>query len=74
MPRVGKFTGKVYADDYDFSHCPECCTVVSEKEIDNKEFIQSLRQRNILDCLPCHGCPEAHMSTTYQGPGGPRVL
>lgn len=67
MPRVGKFTGKIYSDDYVFSHCPECCTIVSEKEINDLDFMQNLRQKDILHCLACHGCPESHMSESYQG-------
>lgn len=59
MSRIGKFTGTVYPDDYDFSSCPECCTCVSEEKTKDEVFTSSLRAKNLIDCLSCMGCPAA---------------
>lgn len=72
MRRVGNFTGKIYDADYDFAHCPECCTMISEDQLSNEGFLQNLRQNNILKCLSCAGCPAAR-NQGLSMPGEPRI-
>ena len=59
MPRIGKYTGAVYQDDYDFSKCPECCTVVTTEQASDEHYRTNLVLRNLLDCSNCRGCPAA---------------
>lgn len=59
MPRLGHFTGTVYADDYDFSTCPECCLVLKDGQAEDEAFIQRTRVLQKLACEECNGCPAA---------------
>lgn len=58
MKRIGKLSGKIYPDDYDFSKCPECCICISDDEAnkfvsDPDYYIKGLK----VDCEGCRGCP-----------------
>ena len=57
MKRLGKFTGKIYDEDYDFSKCPECCLLISEEEAKDENFLREARFANYLSCAGCFGCP-----------------
>lgn len=59
MKKLGKFTGKVYDDDYDFSKCPECCVCISDEEANDEDCIVQRHANDLLDCLSCRGCPAA---------------
>ena len=66
MKRIGKFTGRIYPDDYDFSNCPECCVVITEAEYEAKEWMPAF-YRYTEDCKYCLGCPAAHsMDREYE--------
>ena len=59
--RLGKFTGCIYNEDYDFNQCPECCAIIPE-DISNDEkkhakWINERRVENQIICLCCYGCP-----------------
>ena len=60
MPRIGKYTGTVYADDYDFSNCPECCTVVTDDQVNDQHYKDILKLKNLIDCSGCLGCPTSN--------------
>ena len=55
--RLGKFTGKLYSEDYDFSKCPECCLCISDSQAKDEEFISRQKAKNLVTCLSCMGCP-----------------
>lgn len=59
MIRLGKFTGTIYNEDYDFSKCPECCVCVSDNQANNKALIAERHEKDLLDCIQCMGCPAA---------------
>lgn len=59
MKRLGKFTGTIYPDDYDFSQCLECCTLISDAEAEDISFIEEHRSKDIAHCMVCLGCPAA---------------
>lgn len=59
MKRLGKYTGTIYGDDYVFSNFPECCTMISDEQADNEEFISKHHINDLKDCLTCCGCPAA---------------
>lgn len=59
MKRLGMFTGTIYPDDYDFSQCPECCTMISDGQAEDKNFIARHHAKDLLSCLYCRGCPAA---------------
>lgn len=59
MKRLGKFTGKVYDENYDFSNCPECCVCISEEQFQDEKYIADHHVKDLLDCLKCMGCPAA---------------
>lgn len=60
MARLGKFTGHIYDDNYDFSNCSECCTIIPrdiEKDKEQLEkFISERRVKDLLSCMSCFGC------------------
>ena len=60
MKRLGKFTGKIYSDDYDFSNCPECCILISDDIASDKEKVNEKHLDSIKDCVMCFGCPSAN--------------
>lgn len=66
MSRLGKFTGHIYDDNYDFSNCSECCTIIPrdiEKDEEQLEkFISERRVKDLLSCMSCFGCPAAKFS------------
>ena len=62
MSRLGKFTGRVYDDDYDFSKCPECCTIITDEQAKDKEFVYQHHIKDLKDCVFCNGCPAAQMN------------
>ena len=57
MSRLGKFTGHIYDDNYDFSNCSECCTIIPIEK-----FISERRVKDLLSCMSCFGCPAAKFS------------
>lgn len=59
MTRLGKFTGRIYTGKYDFSQCPECCTIIPDDKANDEAFINIHRAGDLLDCLRCLGCPAA---------------
>lgn len=62
MKRLGKFTGKVYDENYDFSQCPECCTQISDELAQDEEAIGKHHVNDLLSCIGCFGCPAAAKS------------
>lgn len=61
MRRIGKFTGTLYDENYDFSLCTECCSCVSERDINDVDYMHELKIRNLISCLTCRGCPSSQM-------------
>lgn len=61
MYRLGKFTGKIYPEDY--KNCLECCICLTKKDIDDESYMIDLRAKNKLDCIRCRGCPAALVSS-----------
>lgn len=59
MKRLGKLTGKVYPDDYDFSQCPECCVQITDELAQDRDAIQAHHVKDVLSCFGCFGCPAA---------------
>lgn len=59
MKRLGKFTGEIYPDDYDFSNAQECCVLISDEDAENKEYLEERRAKDLIECLSCGGCPES---------------
>jgi len=53
MKRLGKYTGTIYSEDYDFRNCPECCLVISEEEANDENFINERKAKNRLNCVMC---------------------
>lgn len=52
---VGKFTGTIYPEDYDFSECPECCLVLPATL--SKDALKIIHETKIHECLVCLACP-----------------
>lgn len=59
MKRLGKLTGTIYDNNYDFSQCPECCTCITDEQANDEEFIEQQHQKDLQDCITCFGCPAA---------------
>lgn len=59
MRRLGKFTGKVYDENYDFSNCPECCVLITEAQANDEQFVSEHHLTDLMDCISCRGCPAA---------------
>lgn len=57
MKRLGKFTKNIYEENYAFSLCPECCTVITDEQANDEEFINEHHLKDLLDCVRCPGCP-----------------
>lgn len=60
MKRLGKFTGTIYDEDYDFSQYPECCHCITDEEAKDEEFIIDAHMNDLKDCVMCFGCPASH--------------
>ena len=59
MKRLGKYTGKIYEDDYNFELCPECCVCISDDDAKNENYISERHNKDLLGCISCMGCPAA---------------
>lgn len=59
MKRLGKFTGTIYKEDYDFSNCPECCVQITDEQAKDEESITQHHIKDLIDCITCMGCPAA---------------
>lgn len=59
MKRLGKFTGDVYGEDFDFSECPECCTIITDEQAKDVQFRKEKHCQDLYTCIPCMGCPAA---------------
>lgn len=59
MKRMGKYTGTIYDEDYDFSKCPECCVCIPDDKLNDEEYLKNLRTKILVDCaISCPGgCP-----------------
>lgn len=55
--RLGKFTGTIYNEDYDFSKCPECCNILTDSQANDSAFIEAKKLSNRSTCTFCMGCP-----------------
>jgi len=62
MKRLGKFTGTIYDENYDFSNCPECCTMITDEQEKDENFIKEKHTKDLLTCIGCNGCPAAQKS------------
>jgi hypothetical protein len=58
MKRLGKFSGKIYAEN-EVKNMKECGVMLSDSKINNEEFIAKLHIENLRDCVTCMGCPLA---------------
>lgn len=59
MKRLGKFTMRIYDENYDFSKCPECCTQITDEQAKDEEFVSKHHIKDLMDCLRCLRCPAA---------------
>ena len=59
MKRLGKLTGTIYDNNYDFSQCPECCTCITDEQANDEEFVKQQHLKDLQDCMTCFGCPAA---------------
>lgn len=59
MKRLGKFTGTIYNEDYDFSKCPECCIILTDSQANDSAFIEAKKLSNRSTCTFCMACPAA---------------
>lgn len=59
MKRLGKYTGKIYDDDYNFEMCPECCVCISDEDADNEDFVSERHSKDLIGCVSCMGSPAA---------------
>lgn len=57
--RLGKFTGRIYDENYDFSNCPECCVCITKEQAEDEAFVSAQHIKDLMDCLTCMGCPAA---------------
>ena len=58
MKRLGKYSGKIYDENYDISQCKECCNVITDEQANDERFLNKKRAENLFDCLCCTcGCP-----------------
>ena len=57
MKRLGKFSGKIYSENDDYSS--ECCIIITDDNATDNSFIKASMAKNAMDCLNCHGCPES---------------
>lgn len=55
--KVGKYSHKVYPEDYNKKSYPECCCNVSKENTEDEDYMQELRTKNLADCIPCMSCP-----------------
>lgn len=62
MKRLGKFTKTIYEEDYDFTQSPECCTILTDEQAQDKKYIDELHFQDLMDCVRCFGCPAAQAS------------
>lgn len=71
MKRLGKFTGQVYDENFDTSNIKECCTLITDVEANDDDFIDRHHVSDLMDCVICLGCEEAQRSShgmKYTGP------
>ena len=59
MKRLGKFTKTIYDENYDFSNCPECCTLITDEQANDEKFINKHHIKDLMDCVRCLGCSAA---------------
>ncbi len=57
MKRLGKYSGKIYDENYNLSQCEECCTVITDEQANDEIFIHEQRLKDSLTCLCCNCCP-----------------
>lgn len=62
MKRLGMFTKTIYDEDYDFSQCPECCSLISDEQAKDDNFIGKHHVNDLMKCVTCFGCPAAKAS------------
>lgn len=63
--RLGKFTGQVYHEDYDFSNCPECCVCITDDQARDETFVSEHHIKDLMTCARCMGCPAANNGRKY---------
>lgn len=56
MKRQGKFSGKIYDEDYPVKDIEECCHQLSDAEC-TEEKVQARHINDLSNCIRCFGCP-----------------
>ena len=59
MKRIGKFSGKIYDENFDFSNCKECCVCITDEQANDEDFCKSQHFEDLKHCIGCFGCPMA---------------
>lgn len=49
MKKLGKYSGTVY-DFYD-KNIPKCCSTIEAKLAEDKEYVQTQHQKDLMDCV-----------------------
>lgn len=55
MKRLGKFTEKVYDENYDFSNCLECCICISEEQSKDEKYIADHHEKRFTQMFGVYG-------------------
>ena len=54
MKYLGMYSGKLYDDKKDMV---ECGIWVGDERENDEEYLNSLREKNKIECKDCYGCP-----------------
>ena len=59
MKRLGKYSGRIYDEEYDTTKIKECCQIITDEQAEDKDWINERHLNHLKTCITCNGCPAA---------------
>lgn len=57
MKRLGKFSGKIYDDQYKTEDIKECCQIITDEQSKDEEWLKERHTEHLIHCVGCYTCP-----------------
>lgn len=60
MKRLGLFSGRIYEED-EVKDMKECGMCITNEQAEDSNYIERIKDENLVKCGGCFGCPMAEI-------------
>lgn len=57
MKRLGKFSGKIYDEQYETRDIKECCQIITDEQAGDEKWVEERHLEHLKTCVTCFQCP-----------------